>query len=61
MITKIPDVIKAFQGELFTNCNLSQTAALAARQLHDELRRAVGGVVRHVVLRAALVAVARIA
>ena len=29
MITKIPDVIKAFQGELFTNCTLSQTSALA--------------------------------
>lgn len=29
LITKIPDVIKAFQGELFTNCTLSQTSALA--------------------------------
>ena len=30
IITKIPDVIEAFDGELFTNCTISQTAALAA-------------------------------
>lgn len=30
LIVRIPDVIKAFQGELFTNCTPAQTAALAA-------------------------------
>ncbi len=30
LIVRIPDVIDAFKGELFTNCTPSQTAALAA-------------------------------
>ena len=29
MIVKIPDILAAFQGELFTNCTPAQTAALA--------------------------------
>lgn len=30
LITKIPEIIETFDGDLFTNCNFSQTAALAA-------------------------------
>ncbi len=30
LITKIPDIIDTFDGDLFTNCTLGQTAALAA-------------------------------
>lgn len=30
LITKIPDIINSFTGQLYTNCSLSQTAALAA-------------------------------
>ena len=30
LITKIPDIINTFDGELFTNCSYAQTAALAA-------------------------------
>ena len=30
LIVKIPDILDAFKGELFTNCTPSQTAALAA-------------------------------
>lgn len=30
LITKIPDILNAFKGELFTNCTPAQTAALAA-------------------------------
>ena len=30
LITKIPEIIQTFDGELYTNCSLSQTAALAA-------------------------------
>lgn len=34
LIAKIPDVLAAFDGELFTNCTPSQTAALAAFAYH---------------------------
>lgn len=30
LITKIPEIVSTFDGELFTNCTLSQTASLAA-------------------------------
>ncbi len=30
LIVKIPDIIGAFEGQLFTNCTLAQTAALAS-------------------------------
>lgn len=30
LITKIPDIIETFDGDLFTNCTFAQTAALAA-------------------------------
>ncbi|MEG1884274.1 MAG: LCP family protein [Clostridia bacterium] len=30
LILKIPDIVNSFEGQLFTNCSLGQTAALAA-------------------------------
>ncbi len=34
LITKIPEIIETFNGDLFTNCSFSQTAALAAFAYH---------------------------